>query len=96
MDDEDGALEAIAELNGHDLHGRKMKVRYLFNFLDEIRTVPRISVADPDPRSVIQCFLTPGSGTSISDHISESLVTFGFKLLKFTILRIRSLVPVPF
>jgi len=26
MDDEDGALEAIAELNGHDLHGRKMKV----------------------------------------------------------------------
>ncbi len=31
MDDEDGALEAIAELNGHDLHGRKMKVRYNFN-----------------------------------------------------------------
>jgi hypothetical protein len=31
MDDEDGALEAIAELNGHDLHGRKMKVRYLFH-----------------------------------------------------------------
>ncbi len=33
MDDEDGALEAIAELNGHDLHGRKMKVRYHFNAL---------------------------------------------------------------
>jgi hypothetical protein len=30
MDDEDGALEAIAELNGHDLHGRKMKVSIFF------------------------------------------------------------------
>ena len=32
MDEEDGANQAIEELNGHEMGGRKMKVNYLRNF----------------------------------------------------------------